>query len=126
MIKKTIERTVIKADPGWFVAVFVKEGEHQGETWDAYFALDPIIAWEIERREGEYHPSAKQFGEPCISHEVTPITIEGNTRHCTNDWAIKRPDGRFDIPYDRSFEFERDVIAYFSERKSLVRTAATP
>jgi hypothetical protein len=35
--------TIIKSDPGFFVARYICGGEKDGKTWEHYFALEPVI-----------------------------------------------------------------------------------
>jgi hypothetical protein len=45
-------RTVIPAQPGWYVAMLVlgcHDNANESDNWDDYLALHPIVAWKIER-----------------------------------------------------------------------------
>jgi hypothetical protein len=62
------ERTIIKAEPGWFVAWPSREGVH----------LDPIIAWLIVHSADDYHRSVKASrDEKSVSALPYPITADG-------------------------------------------------
>ena len=106
-MSEKIFQTIVPAVAGWYVAVFI-EG-------DIY--LDPIIAWEVERVEKPYHPGVGRLGEQCISHWVDPLTINGNMTDFADTWAIKRPDGKFEIPHDRVCDNEAEVIKEFERRE---------
>jgi hypothetical protein len=118
MIGETHTLTITPAPPGWYVALFVAGGEHNGETWEDYLALDPIIAWEIDRVDGPFPEYAKRPGERWVNHEVQPITTNGNMGHQGNPWAIKRPDGKYEIPHDTTFESEADTISYLKQQRA--------
>ena len=106
-------RSTVPAAPGWFVAMLIEAGSEGGES---FFSLKPIVAWEIERCSGPLHPSAGgRPGEHYVEHSVEPITIDGNMNHYRNQWAIKRPDGQFEIPGDCTLENEADAIRHLTE-----------
>lgn len=107
MSKETVYAVVVPARGGYFLASFWCETE----TSKAGFLFEEIIAWEVEREEGPYHPSAKTPGT-WLSRIVTPIIIDMSADP-GNDWAVKCPDGSFVIPADRAFENERDCLDYF-------------
>lgn len=98
--------TVIKADPGWYVAHFV----HPGTEYQAGIHLEPIIAWEIVRTEEMY------LGSPIVSTEVLPLTLEGN--QSVADKAVKQPDGRFCLPYDQVVDNEAELIEIFEKQRA--------
>jgi hypothetical protein len=95
--------TIIPAAPGWFVALYISES-----TDDDHLELEPIIAWEIDRSVNEYASGKGTF----VFHEVMALTSMGNTETQGNIWAYKQPDGRFDIPHDRSFDTEKEAMQY--------------
>jgi hypothetical protein len=111
--KKSNLVCIVPALPGWFVGLFVDRRGEDGEG----FVYDPIIAWELKRERSFYHQLSGRSGT-FVHCTVTPITCEGCIEDDTQDgnWAIKRPDGSFDIPGDRAFETEAQAIAYFRER----------
>ena len=85
---KITHTTIVTSPPDWFVATFVAA---KGDI-AAHFLLDPIIAWEIKRR--EIHPHGdKPTDPPVIRHGSVPITLDGDD----NGFIIKRPDGQFEI-----------------------------
>jgi hypothetical protein len=104
----------IPAQPNWYVAVFIPAGSETGETWPPRFDLESIIAWKIEN--ARYHPRAGMASTDRI-HHVSPITIAfGDMEHCDNDWAIKTPDGRFQLLADRDFDVEAEALKYLQEQ----------
>jgi hypothetical protein len=118
MSEPKITRTIIAALPGWYVAALIEGGEHEGE--DDSLSLDPIIAWEIERREQPCHPMAGNPGEPYVAHHVTPITTEGN-RNYYKKWAIKTPDGKYDIPGETVVDTEAAAINVLKPESAALR-----
>jgi hypothetical protein len=104
--------TIVPAQPNWFVAVFIPAGSEAGESWSARFVYDPIIAWEIGH--DRYHASVRRAAhERC--HHVEPITIDGRVT-ISNAWAIKRPDGKFELPADTTFDDEDDALKYLQQQ----------
>lgn len=98
------ERTIIKADSGFFVATYIEAGsgeleEGKTETWPHSFSLRHVIAWEIERMD---------HGE----HIITPLTVEGNLDRCSNKWLIKTPDGTYIMREETEFETEEQALNY--------------
>ena len=88
------ERSVVKADPGWAVAIYIKPGKH----YEGHVSYDPIIAWAITYEEGPHDPhlSPKAFRARKRWHHrsVEPITYEhGDLTHYGGFWGVKRPDG---------------------------------
>lgn len=120
--------TIIPAAPGWELAVYIKGGD----DYVAYISCEPIIAWDIERSEGPFHPSANRPGEHWVSREVTPITVGVPTiEHFGNIWAIKRPDGKFEQPDGATISSEEELLAacieqqrYDEEAKQAKKTVA--
>ena len=92
MTKRENSRTIIPAQPGWYVAWPRK---HEEEYFG--FFLDPIVAWEVDKN-----------GEPM------PICIEGSPLNVSTDadWAIKTPDGRFFFPHADTFDEVGKAVAY--------------
>lgn len=101
---KVTPPTLIPATPGWSIAFFIAAGTHGGETWGDSLLLEPIIAWAIDY---EVNPDLGNW------HDVTPVTIEGTTH--IGEWAIKRPDGKFQIPDDTTLDDESAAIAHLKE-----------
>ena len=100
------ERTIIKADSGFFVATYIEAGSGvlepesgKTETWPHSFALLHVIAWEIERTADGVHI-------------VTPLTIDGNPDRCSNKWLIKTPDGTYIMQEETEFETEEQALNY--------------
>jgi hypothetical protein len=102
--------SIVPALPGWHVAIFIAGGSEDGEAWDPYFTLEPIIAWMIEHH--RYHSSARRPPHE-RAHHVDPITVEGTqSTRSSNPWAYKKPDGRFDFPAGESFDTEMAALKY--------------
>ena len=67
--------------------------------------LDPIIAWQIERAEDD------QLGTWL---EVMPVTIEGSADAYSNGpTVIKQPDGRYEIPHQRWFNTDAELLDFW-------------
>lgn len=116
-MKLTVERTFVKADPGWFV---VEPGyPDQGGTIERLY-LEPVIAFLIERAE-----SPGQWGSdpPMVSFAVIPITVEGEQ---DGEVCLKRPDSIYQWPDDRWASTEQEALEYFKEleakRKARAKT----
>jgi hypothetical protein len=102
-------RAIIPAQPGWFFVHYIEPG--CGATPDAYeLSFEPIIAWDITRREGE------ERGKTWMIQVVVPLTVYGGVGGDKNFTAIKRPDG-FDMAWYRSFDTETKLIEEFRERR---------
>jgi hypothetical protein len=59
---------MIAAPPGWYLAIFIEAGA----GWPARLDEEPIVAWEIERRESRYR------GERHIDRSPIPIVLNLN------------------------------------------------
>jgi hypothetical protein len=117
--EKNVVFAIIPAEPGWSVALFISAGCGQ----PAAFMFDPIIAWEIHRWETEYRwPAKRAPGERCVHRDVQPITCDPSfDENIANHWGIRRPDGKIEFPYDRSFDNEADALAYCAEEDAKLR-----
>jgi hypothetical protein len=107
MSERHVTRTTVPAQPGWFVAILLDDEDHPPA-----FAYDPIVAWEIERIEQDYHPSARRAGERSVHHHVIPLTVDGNMETHANKWAIKRPDGMFEFLHETTCDSEAHALEY--------------
>lgn len=124
---KDVVVSVVPATPGWYVGFLVKAGKEGGESWDAFFSFDPIIAWEIERHDTPYHPKAGRIpGESFVTHSVQPITLDGSMNNDVDTWVIKRPDGRIEIPHDATCENEADAIKRLLRIEEILLLHASP
>jgi hypothetical protein len=97
------ERTIIKADPNWFVAWPWSEDGKQGVH------LDPVIAWLIVHGAGNYHSSVRVSPNEKHVH-ASPYPITANGVHDNEQGALKDPDGRF-LAYEKTWENEADLLA---------------
>jgi len=109
------ERSVVKADPGWAVAYYVKPGKDQAGEWAGHVGYDPIIAWAITYEEGPYDPHYNRESfharERWHHRSVEPITFEhGDLTWFGNFWGVKRPDGKIQIPSVALCNDEADFI----------------
>lgn len=116
MSDEVVERTVIPAASGWYVATPMEGGvdEKTGEKWDASFKLDQVIAWEIERTEGTYRSMAGAPREKWVTRRAIPICFEG----LLSRWALKTPDGEFIVEEDAWFQDEQRCLKYLMEKTS--------
>lgn len=99
--------------PGWSVAILC-EGDQPKLIYE------PIIAWDIERKELDHHPGAsiRQCKyDTHLSHHVEPITIEGNMRGWSNRWGIRKPDGSIEFDCE-TFASERELLKAVAEEKT--------
>jgi hypothetical protein len=106
--------TIIPALAGWEFAVYIESsGDRAG-----CITCEPIVAWDIERAEGPYHPGARgRSGERWVARQLSPITVGcTDVEHLGNQWAIKRPDGKFQVPGEGAFDTEGELLAYFAEQ----------
>lgn len=94
------ERTIIKADPNWFVAWPSREG---------VVYLEPVIAWLVVHGAGDYHSSVKASPNERHVH-ATPYPITANGVQDNEQSCLKDPNGRF-LAYEQSWENEADLIA---------------
>jgi hypothetical protein len=83
--------------------------EDAGES--GYLDLEPIIGWEIERQQYPYPLSENRPGEWRITRLVVPLTAGGDADHVSLHWAIRRPDGVFEVS-GVSFTEEVDALEY--------------
>jgi hypothetical protein len=114
MTKKTVTRTIIPASPGWQLAMFI-EGytDDDGKKIEAELDHAPIIAWEIERVEGEYDSRAKRpRSDTWVHRHVEPVTVNHNG--LSNWWMIKRPDGKYERLFDATYDDEASALAEFN------------
>jgi hypothetical protein len=106
---KTVTTTIIPALPGWELAIYVRAGESRAARVD----YEPIIAWEIERTQ---RPRINPWDYNVYRH-LAPITARRpNIEQVANPWAIKRPDGKFEVLDEGTFGSEQDWIAYEEEQ----------
>ena len=98
-------RTVVSAQPGWFVVdPWIEDDDTIRE-----FGLEPVIAWAIEITD-----DANEMDEPSFNSYA--ITAEP----FANDWGdqiLKRPDDTYLAPCDRSFRSEKEMLAYLNEQR---------
>jgi hypothetical protein len=103
-------RAIVPATPGGSVVEFV-----EGTDDAVCLCYEPIIAWDVERREGKYDPAAKKpLGERFIFHTVWPLTVNGNADNVGNLKALKRPDSTFEVMLTgEQCETEAELIEAF-------------
>jgi hypothetical protein len=123
MTMRTTDRTIIKADPGWYLVQFDPGYFIDGKQEPACIMLEPIIAWQIEREEEE-HPSGALLTNGRSFVSVTPITTEGAVEDRVRPWAFKRPDGKYDIQGNCEFDTEAELRAYWQATENKRSTAA--
>jgi hypothetical protein len=118
IIDRYMQRYLIKADPGWFVAIWIEAGKdaETGESWDDYLSERPIIAWAITWTDESYHPSVQRPSwDRCIQHDVEPVTVNGNISGTGNRWCIEQPDGQYIAQCEIGPIDEAEMIEYFKE-----------
>jgi hypothetical protein len=95
-------RTIVPASPGWYLARIVTDGKKSDGSWNDYMYYEPIIAWDVERRE----TSSEK-----IYHTIYPLTINGGPDESFHTpWAIKKPDGKYERPLDFACDTEADML----------------
>jgi hypothetical protein len=101
--------TIVPAQAGWYVAIFIP-GQPGKEDSPPFFDLEPIIAWHIEH--ARYAAMARRPARDRC-HHITPMTVGyPNANLIHNDWAIKRPDGKFEIMEDIAQDTEAEALAH--------------
>ena len=113
------ERHVIKAEPGYFVATYIEAGMDEGKPYPHQFHFRPIIAWVIVYSDGpmsaRYNRDAYERRERWTSYFVKPLTIDGDPEKVANEWAIKLPNGSFELVGYGEFEKEAEMLAFFKD-----------
>jgi hypothetical protein len=111
---KICSRATIPAQQGWYTATFVegKSGEYED-----HLTHDPVIAWDIERweREPDNSLGPDMNDSPYVRHLVKPVRVSGNMDSVSNIWAIKRPDGKYEIPDEITLADEAAALAHMRE-----------
>lgn len=99
----------VAALPGWKLASYCPPDD--GETGPGQFFYDDIIAWQIDLVEGEYDLEARRRKRQATwtAVHVDPITISGRPGE-TSEWAIKTPEGIYDIPGIGIHDHEIDAL----------------
>jgi hypothetical protein len=103
-MKSTVTHATVAAQPGWFLAVFDSTNGVRYEQ---------IIAWEIERTTSP---------RGLVVRLPIPITVSNNADLVLNDWAIKRPDGRFVILNGGMSEKKLSKFVHLTEIEPLPET----
>jgi hypothetical protein len=98
---ETIVRSVIPAQPGWFLGLLVDDDK-------ASFDYMEVIAWDIQV---EYRKSGP-------FRVVYPITADCDRyfEHSKN-WLLKSPTGILFRPGDQRFRSEQDAIEELAKRQ---------
>jgi hypothetical protein len=116
MDKDKITRTIISAQPSWFVVRFLRGGKEGDESWDDSLKLEEILAWSIEVRETTLDPRLNiSRYETHVSYHCIPLTTDGAANNISNPWAIKSPQGKYEIPYMGWYDTEDEVLKALKE-----------
>lgn len=103
---------MVKADPGWSVVYLIRGDNERPEEFTSPI---PVIAWSIERREGEFD---KRAGAPhwqkLLSHEVSPVLADGSTADDSQNWYACAPDGRV-FSFDANADNLAEMLAILQE-----------
>jgi len=102
MNKIEVTRTIVPASPGWFLATLAPSGTALNH--------DGIIAWDITRvvtmREGH---DGRLY--PDVEHQsATPLTLSNKLRPLYDPFAVKRPDGTYEMEGDHGGFTEAVII----------------
>jgi hypothetical protein len=107
MSETEVSYTIIPAQPGWGVITLISGNEkYPPSLWE-----EQIIAWEIKAYTDETYD-----GTPFRGRDVFPITTSEQPAD-GGHWAFKRPDGKYDIPFDRSFDNDVEMLGWFLEQE---------
>jgi hypothetical protein len=94
MTDKITARAIVPAQPGWYLVLYIEAAE----GYPGGLSCEPIVAWDVERCEGEYAETVRRpRDETWTSHTVLPLTVNGNAEAVANLQALKRPDGTFEM-----------------------------
>jgi hypothetical protein len=108
-------RAIIPASPGWYLARLLFGGSDK----KCSLVFEPVIAWSIAREEEDR------------AYKVDPLTVTGNPNDYSEIWALKTPDGKYQIPgttygcwnetdtVNALKEFERNEIKQRKEKRQL-------
>lgn len=101
---QTIYRTVIPAQPGWYVI----SGHLDKETGEIEVFREGIIGWVVEGDQSKY-------GDKSVFYDPRPITAEqGDGWHHVTPW-IEQPDGAIFCPLDYSFHNREEWLAHIKQ-----------
>ena len=90
-----ITTTIIPAAPGWLLGEILATGDEIQHIGSLDFR--PIVAWEIERQEGEWHRFSGRDGQR-ITFQAFPICADGMSATRWNDgddYVLRDPAGRW-------------------------------
>jgi hypothetical protein len=104
MASDVTDRVIVPAEKGWEVVTY-------GYKDPTELFYDPVIAFVIERHEGDYHPSARKSGR-WVGYDVIPVMIDGAP---SQRWALKRPDGKYEDVRHARFDTEEELKEHFKE-----------
>lgn len=109
-----ITRTIIPAQPGWYIVRFMCGGEDSGEVWNDYLASYEIIAWSIEMH-AHHVPRDRDYSGNC-SYECIPLTVDGAADNVRNPWAVKSPQGKYTIINLMNLDTEEETLKELKEQ----------
>ncbi|MEJ6845201.1 hypothetical protein V3589_03120 [Sinorhizobium fredii] len=110
-MNETKTHTIIPAQAGWFVRYFIKGTKE----YEAYLGYEPIVAWEIERFDRPYHPSAgRPATERCVTRFAMPVLLHGGGMYA-NPYVFQDPSGMLHAEDGPTFNSDEEAIAYFEE-----------
>jgi hypothetical protein len=117
MTEEQIERTIVVAEPWWFVATYVNKENSEGVIHPHCVVYEPIIAWVIERRVFKFRKGITREGRDWgTQHTATPVTLHGSPEESRNLWGVKSPTGEITVPYSETFDTEEGFLAAMAER----------
>jgi hypothetical protein len=115
--------TTIPAQPSWEMGYSVEAREHEHTDRAAHIEWAPIIAWDIERSEvlAIEGVTIDLKHRDLIHVVVTPITANPGwlIDRMSQLWVIKRPDGKFEVRGENTFESEAEVIDFLGKQNRM-------
>jgi hypothetical protein len=123
MTSNATHLTFVSAQPDWFLVVVIggdiDPRDAARDLTEDDLIYEPIIAWQLERMEGDYDPSLKRDDKWSMV-QAWPITVNGMAEE-NEDWIIKRPDGEFELLNDCTCRTLESLLEEWNERRARKR-----
>jgi hypothetical protein len=124
------ERPARRVDGGFYMVIYnpAELGYEVPGSNDVEY--HPVVAWEATRVEGSYHPTAKRSSHArWVDHFLHPIVnFYTNVDELDNEWAVKRPDGKFEVMGVGVYDAVEEWLASIAEihKKAGLHTPPPP